>query len=274
MVSKHGNRASTSKSGSADLVNNMQPRPPVLAAVTPSSLPRIYEATNYSFLFAPVFHTGMRYVAPIRKQLPWRTIFNNIGPLANPVEDVLEARVIGVARRDLGPNFAEALRMAGCRKAMIICGEEDLDEVSCAGRTFCWMLKEKRPGGGIFVEEFTVSPSDFGVRAHRLDEVSPGKEPKENAEILGRILHNELADDDPIVEFVLINAAALFVVSGICEADESSMGEGDDGHVISERGPGGQRWKEGVRRARWAIKSGEAWRQWSAFVEVTNEIGC
>ncbi|KAI9171490.1 anthranilate phosphoribosyltransferase [Paramyrothecium foliicola] len=273
LVSKHGNKSSTSKSGSADLVNNMQPKAPIIGAVTPTSLPKIYAATNYTFLFAPVFHTGMRYVAPIRKQLPWRTIFNNIGPLANPVEDVLEARVIGVARRDLGPAFADALKIAGCRKAMIICGDEELDEVSCAGKTHCWMLKESTPGGEIEVEYFTVEPSDFGVSSHPLSTVSPGKEPAENAEILRRILHKDLSDDDPILEFVLINTAALLVVSGICESDTSNMGPGDDGNVIKERGPGGQRWKEGVRRARWALNSGEAWKQWEAFVNITNEIG-
>ncbi|KAI6785580.1 Anthranilate phosphoribosyltransferase-like protein [Emericellopsis cladophorae] len=271
-VSKHGNKASTSKSGSADLVNKMQPRPPVITAVKPSTMARVYSATNYAFLYAPVFHTGMRYVAPIRKQLPWRTIFNNVGPLSNPVEDVLEARVIGVARKDLGPAFAEALRMAGCQKALIVCGEEELDEVSCAGRTLCWMLQEKTSGGEIVVEHFTVQPSDFDVSNHALDQVSSGKEPEENAEILRRILNNELPDNDPLLEFVLINVAALFVASGICETDTSNMGEGDDGKVIQERGPAGQRWKEGVRRARWALKSGEAWKQWTSFVDITNEI--
>jgi anthranilate phosphoribosyltransferase len=250
----------------------MKPRPPIISAIRPDTLVKAYSATNYTFLFAPVFHTGMRYVAPIRKELPWRTIFNNLGPLANPVEDVLEARVIGVARSDLGPAFAEALRIAGAKKAMIICGEEQLDEVSCAGRTLVWMLKERGPDSEVEVEHFTVHPTDFGLSTHPLDTVSPGKEPEENAKILSRILHNELPDDDPILEFVLLNTAALFVASGICEANTSDMGHGDDGKVVEERGPGGQRWKEGVRRARWALKSGEAWKQWEAFVNVTNEI--
>ena len=255
------------------MVAKMQPQAPVIAAVRPETLTEVYSATNYSFLFAPLFHTGMRYVAPIRKQLPWRTIFNNLGPLANPVEDVLEARVIGVGRKGLGPEFAEALRSAGCRKAMIICGDEDLDELSCAGTSHCWMLKEKSPGGEVYVDYFTVHPHDFGVEAHPLSTVSSGKEPEENADILNDILHGKRADNDPLIEFILINTAALFVVSGICEADSSDMGHGDDGRVITERGPGGQRWKEGVRRAKWAIKSGEAWKQWEAFVQVTNEIG-
>lgn len=255
------------------MVGKMQPQPPIIAAVRPETLTKVYSATNYSFLFAPLFHTGMRYVAPIRRQLPWRTIFNNLGPLANPVEDVLEARVIGVGRKGLGPEFAEALRSAGCRKAMIICGDEDLDELSCAGLSHCWMLKEKTPGGEVYVDYFTVHPHDFGVEAHPLNTVSSGKEPEENAAMLNGILHGERPDNDPLIEFILINTAALFVVSGICEADSSDMGHGDDGKVVTERGPGGQRWKEGVRRAKWAIKSGEAWKQWEAFVKVTNEIG-
>lgn len=251
----------------------MSPRPPVITAVTPRTVSAVYAATNYAFLFAPVFHTGMRYVAPIRRQLPWRTIFNNVGPLSNPVEDVLEARVIGVARKELGPAFAEALRIAGARKALVICGEEELDEVSCAGRTFCWLVTEDAPGGDISVKEFTVEPEDFGLRRHPLSEVSPGKGPAENAEILRQILHGEFAADHPLLEFVLMNTAALLVISGICEAEESSMGPGDDGQVVKERGPGGLRWKEGVRRARWAVESGEAWRQWVKFVDVTNELG-
>ncbi|KAH7328735.1 glycosyl transferase [Stachybotrys elegans] len=272
MVSKHGNKASTSKSGSADIINCMKPRAPNVNVVSPETLTRVYTATNYTFLYAPVFHTGMRYVAPVRKQLPWRTIFNNLGPLANPVEDVLEARMIGVGRRDLGPAFAEALRIAGCRKALIVCGEEELDELSCAGGSLCWMLKETTPGGEVTVEHFKVHPSDFGFNTHPLSEVSGGKEADENAEILGRILHNELPESDPLLDFILINAAAFLVVSGVCEADSSSMGPGDDGKVIEERGPGGQRWKEGVRRARWALRSGEAWKQWQSFVDITNEI--
>ncbi|OHE94499.1 anthranilate phosphoribosyltransferase [Colletotrichum orchidophilum] len=271
LVAKHGNRASTSKSGSADLVNNMQPRPPVLMAVSPTTISKVYSATNYGFLFAPVFHPGMRYVAPIRKELPWRTIFNLLGPLANPVEDILEARVIGVARKELGPVFLEALKISGSKKAMIICGEEELDEVSCAGPTLVWKLSEGA-SGEVVADHFKVQPSDFGLGTHPLNTVSPGKEPAENAEILRRILQGEMADNDPILEFVLMNAATLFVTSGICEAETSDMGPGDDGQVITERGPGGGRWKEGVRRARWAVKSGEAWKQWNAFVDVTNSF--
>jgi anthranilate phosphoribosyltransferase len=276
-LSKHGNKASTSKSGSADLLNCTVPTAPNLMAITPETIHKIYEKSNYAFLFAPVFHPGMKYVAPIRKELGWRTIFNLLGPLANPVEGSIEARLLGVARRDIGPVFAEALKMGGARKAMVVCGEEDLDEISCAGRTYCWRLvdqstDENASPSGIEIESFTISAADFGLPSHALKDVSPGKDPHENAAILTQLLQNQLPRDDPILHFVLINTAALFVISGICEANTSDMGHGDDGEVVTERGPGGGRWKEGVRRARWAVESGEAWRQWSQFVETSNSL--
>ncbi|KAK0745005.1 glycosyl transferase [Apiosordaria backusii] len=272
LIAKHGNKASTSKSGSADLLNCMPPLPPRISRIRPDTISSLYSSSNYGFLFAPVFHPGMRYVAPIRRQLPWRTIFNLVGPLANPTdlssppteESLLEARMIGVARKDIGPVFASALVMAGAKKAMVVCGDEELDEISCAGETLCWRITEEK------TEHFRLHPQDFGLPAHPLSEVSPGKEPTENAQILTRILNGEVPDDDPILHFVLINTAALFVIAGITEADTSDMGYGDDGKVITERGPGGGRWKEGVRRARWAVRSGEAARQWARFVEVTN----
>ncbi|CAN8101766.1 unnamed protein product [Discula destructiva] len=303
LVAKHGNRASTSKSGSADLIANMAfPTPPDLTAIAPANIARLYARANYAFLFAPTFHPGMRFVSPVRKVLPWRTVFNLLGPLANPMDVVvatnplpppspsspdrsndtnapsesslLEARVIGVARRDLGPVFAQSLALNNIHKAMVVCGAEDLDEVSCAGSTLCWRLHPpSSPSSAPQIDHFTLTPSDFGLSPHPLSTVSPGKEPAENAAILRAILNDELPDTDPILEFVLMNAAALFVVAGVCEADTSAMGPGDDGLVITERGPGGGRWKEGVRRARWAVKSGEAWRQWGEFVDATNGLG-
>ena len=213
-----------------------------------------------------MFHPGMKYVAAIRKELGWRTIFNLLGPLANPVDDAIEARVIGVARRDLGPVFAEALRLNGSKKALIICGEEDLDELSCAGRTFCWQLVNGK------ISHFTLSPADFGLPEHPLSEVSPGLSPENNAMILKKLLKNEMDPDDPILHFVLINTAALLVTAGVCDADTSLNNKGIKGEVIKERGPGGGRWKEGVRRARWAVESGAAWSSWEDFVEVTNSF--
>lgn len=289
MMAKHGNNSSTSLSGSADLLQRA-PNPPVISATTAENLPSIYSQSNYAFLYAREWHPGMKYAAAVRKEVPVRTIFNLLGPLANPVHDsgLIEARILGVARKDIGVNFAEALRLSGAKKALVICGDENLDELSCAGPTHCWYIQGKPSkstgtessssdsGDDSFADvkitNFMLSPSDFGLPCHSLDTVHGGKGPNENAEILMEILRNKRSPDDPVLQFVLLNTAALITVSGICEAEESHMGEGDDGKVVQERGPGGLRWKEGLRRAKWCIESGAALEQWEAFVKVTNEL--
>ncbi|KAJ0420123.1 glycosyl transferase [Aspergillus carlsbadensis] len=290
VVAKHGNRAQTSFSGSADVLQAVTPIPPKITAVNAENLSQVFAASNYSFLFAPNFHYGMLYAEPVRRQLGLRTIFNLMGPLANPVDWAIEARVVGVAYQALGPVFVEALRQNGAKKALVVCGEEDLDEISCAGKTNCWQLTEEpnpdfdesRAGDEEYLEEvprtiakfdqFSISPADFGLRSYPLTEVYGRKMPKDNAAKLMQILRNELPRDDPILSFVLMNVAALLVTSGICESDSSNMGPGDDGQVVTERGPGGGRWKEGVRRARWAIESGSALKCFEQFIEVSNKL--
>jgi len=295
MMAKHGNRSQTSFSGSADVLNAISPTPPNLARVNATNIAKIYEETNYVFLFAPNFHPGMMYANPIRRGLGIRTIFNLMGPLANPLDWALEARVVGVAYQSLGPVFVDALRLNGTKKALVVCGEEDMDEISCAGRTNCWRISEysnpeyksslviddefdsasddESPSPTLTkVDTFQLHPSDFGFQTHPLTDVDGKKMPKENATKLMSILRNELPPSNPLLEFVLMNVAALLVTSGICEANTSSMGFGDDGNVITERGPGGGRWKEGVRRARWAIESGEALKSLEKFIDITNRI--
>ncbi|MCJ1364103.1 anthranilate phosphoribosyltransferase [Acarospora aff. strigata] len=295
LLSKHGNRASSSTSGSADLLLSILPIAPKITAVNNHNLLRIYAKTNYAFLFAPTFHPGMKHVAPIRKELGFRTIFNLLGPLANPVESVIEARVVGVAEGALGYDYAEALRLSGAKKAMVVCGTEELDEISCAGSTNCWRLVERPnpqfrgpkdeadedyttsdddapPRTLVKIEKFQLGPSDFGLPQHALSDVSPGKLPHQNAEILLRLLRNEMPREDPILHFVLMNTAALFVIAGVCDANTSDMGYGDDGKVIDEMGPGGGRWKEGIRRARWAVESGEALRSLMEFIHISNSF--
>lgn len=292
MTAKHGNRAQTSFSGSADVLNAIQPIPPKISAVNAENIAQVYAETNYSFLFAPNFHPGMMYANPVRRGLGLRTIFNLMGPLANPIEWAIEARVVGVAYQSLGPVFVEALRQAGAKKALVVCGEEDMDEISCAGKTNCWRLSEypnpaykpssegddsssddeENPRTLVKLDVFQLHPSDFGLPTHPLTDVYGRKMPKDNAAKLMSILRNELPRDDPILEFVLMNVAALLVTSGICEADTSNMGPGDDGQVITERGPGGGRWKEGLRRARWAIESQSALKCLEGFIDITNRL--
>ncbi|KAH8697547.1 putative anthranilate phosphoribosyltransferase [Talaromyces proteolyticus] len=299
MVAKHGNRSQTSFSGSADVLNCVSPVPPNLSAIKTSDIAKVCDKTNYLFLFAPNFHKGMKYAEPVRRGLGIRTIFNLMGPLANPIDWALEARLVGVAYQSLGPVFIEALRLGGAKKALVVCGEEDMDEISCAGPTNCWRLSEYpnpnyKDNNKAEEEEdddddneddeeyeerthtkldiFQIHPSDFGFPTHPIEDVYTKKMPKENAGKLMSILRNELDPDDPLMHFILINTAALLVTAGVCEAETSNMGPGDDGKVITERGPGGGRWKEGVRRARWAIESGQALKSFEKFIEVTNTL--
>ncbi|EXJ85264.1 anthranilate phosphoribosyltransferase [Capronia epimyces CBS 606.96] len=291
LMAKHGNRAQTSMSGSADVLNAISPRPPKIEALTAEHLPEVYEHTNYTFLLAPNFHPGMRYAATVRRELGLRTIFNLMGPLANPVDSHIETRLYGVAYQELGPIYAQALLLSGATKALVVCGQEDLDEISCAGKTNCWLLRESvnpkyQDRGGpddeddegtsddeapapyvAQVEKFVIEPADFGLPRHPLSEVGGGKLPRQNAEVLMSILRNERSPDDPVLHFVLMNVAALLVVSGACEADSCESGE-----VIKERGPAGGRWKEGVRKARWCIESGKALDEFQKFIDFTNRL--
>ena len=289
-MAKHGNRAQTSMSGSADVLMAIAPKPPKIEALTAQKLPQVYAKSNYVFLFAPNFHSGMKYAAPVRREVGIRTIFNLLGPLANPVNTFIEARLIGVATKSLGPIFAEALRLSGVTKGIVVCGEEELDEISCAGKTNCWMLKRKpnpayktrtsekedddetsdddaAPQFTSEVEHFQLDASDFGLQSHPLSEVGGGKLPRENARVLMSILRNEIERDHPILHFVLMNVAALFVVSGVCNADTCHTGE-----VIKDRGPGGGRWKEGVRKARWCLETGASLSEFQRFIDATVEL--
>lgn len=282
LMSKHGNKAQTSVSGAADILSSIMPTPPNLLASNAVNIPKIYETSSYAFLFAPNFHPGMRFAAPLRREMGIRTIFNLLGPLTHPIEELVEARVVGVTEGALGPVFAEALRISGTkkapgmRKAMVVSGREGLDEISCAGLTDCWMLHEVRSDTGRYqqmgIEHFQLQPSDFGFPCHPLSAIRGGDSPKDNAVILMQLLEGKLNEDDPIVQVVLMNAAAVLVVSGICDSEASSMDEGDDGVVIEERGPGRGRWKEGVRRARWAVESGTALESLRAFTEISNGL--
>ena len=279
LMSKHGNRAQTSVSGAADILSSIQPVPPSLTASNAQNIPQIYENSSYAFLFAPNFHPGMRYAGDLRKEMGIRTIFNLLGPLAHPIEELVEARLVGVTEGILGPIFAEALRISGLkkargmRKAMVVSGREGLDEISCAGVTDCWMINEPLESSEhaeVEIEHFQLEPKDFGFPIHPLSAIRGGETPKDNAEILMRLLEGNLDEEDPILQVVLINTAAMLVVSGICEAETSCMGHGDSGVVVTERGPGKGRWKEGVRRARLAVGSGAALRSLRTFIEVSN----
>jgi anthranilate phosphoribosyltransferase len=263
---KHGSKASTSTSGSADLLAALGAHLPSVTADTVSSIyasptPR----TNFAFIYAPNFHPAMQHIAVVRKLLGLRTIFNVLGPLISPVDyslpGGLEARVLGVGRLDIGPVYAETLKLLGVRQALVVCGAEQLDEISTAGYSYCWRLREA--GSDVVVESFKVHPTEtFGLGCHPLDDVAGGKGPEENAEIFARLLRGQVADGDAVKDFVLVNAAALLVISGAAEGEESV---GEDGVMR------GSLWKDAVQRAKKGMEGGEALKEWESFVAVSKD---
>jgi anthranilate phosphoribosyltransferase len=200
-VAKHGNRGITSKCGSADVLDelgvNIDPGPEAVAEC-------IREA-HFGFMFAPKFHPAMRFVQPIRKSLDFRTAFNILGPLANPAG--VKAQVIGVADAELLPRIAEALKLLGTERAMVVHGQ-GMDEISLLGKT---RIIELRDGA---ISETELDPADFGLGATSIDALGSG-DAIANAAMIRDILSGR--DTGPRRSIVILNAAAAIVVAGLAD---------------------------------------------------------
>ncbi|KAJ7066683.1 glycosyl transferase family, a/b domain-containing protein [Mycena amicta] len=204
-VIKHGSRASTSTSGSADLLQALGCvfTPPSPGTTTP--IPRV----PFTFILAPHYHPALADIAPYRKALPFRTMFNVLGPLINPARP--QGMVLGIAVPEIGPTFARSLKEGGVTRALVVCGHEKLDEISCAGPTYAWELRDGT------ITEMTLTPASFGLPAHPLTTVAGGS-PAENAETFKELLTSGKDTPPalvPVRDFVLMNASALLVVAGI-----------------------------------------------------------
>ncbi|CAO3667110.1 unnamed protein product [Umbelopsis ramanniana] len=235
-VAKHGNRASSSKSGSADL---MEAHGCHISNVTPAQVPHIIDTTNFCFLFSQTYHPAMKNVAATRKEIGVPTIFNLLGPMSNPARP---ARTItGVHSPGIGLLMANALKLTGVKEAMVVCGAEKLDEISPAGETDVWRLHEN----GEIVKQTLHPTRDFGLETHPLSEVKGG-DCHENALILEQLLNGELPAGDPILDFVLLNAAALLVVGGVASD-----------------------YKDGVEKAKQSVYGGSAKKAFEAFKAAT-----
>lgn len=159
-VCKHGAKASSSTSGSADLLISLGLP---LLSLPASEIPSILRKSKFVFLFAQLYHPALAPLGPIRRSLGFPTIFNVLGPLINPAKP--ERCILGVHSYYLGRIFAEALRQRGTQRAWIVCGQEGLDEISPAGKTDIWQLENGK------IEEFTISPADFALHLHPLEHV-------------------------------------------------------------------------------------------------------
>lgn len=213
-VCKHGGKASTSSSGSGDLLKCLGVD---LMKVNKDTAVNVLTESQYTYLFAPAFHEVMANVAEVRKLLGIPTIFNILGPLMNPAP--LSSRILGVYRKPLGEAYAKCVLQltetdSTHKRSMVVFGDVGLDEISPIGTTSCWIVEN----GTITFKE--ISPKDFNIPETSLDSVKSGT-PQENAQILYHILnqdseeykiHQDNQQNHPILNYILMNSAALAVV--------------------------------------------------------------
>ena len=196
-VAKHGNRSMTSKCGSADVMEALG----VKVELTPQQLAGCLEQAGIAFLFAPLMHSAMKYVQPARRELKLRTVFNLLGPLTNPAR--ASAQVVGVYSAELVEKLAEALSMLGLRRALVVHGDDGLDEITISAPT---RVAEVRLGS---VHTYEVTPEEFGFARASLSDISGGDAP-ENARIIREILDGRKS---PCRDVVLLNSAAALVAA-------------------------------------------------------------
>lgn len=206
-VAKHGNRSVSSRSGSADLYEALG----LDLDLTPPEAEACLEQHGFAFLFAPVYHPAMRYAAPVRRQLGVRTLFNLLGPLANPAG--ASSMLVGVCDPNLLPFMAETLQQLGVRRALVVSGRDRTDEISLAGPTdFC----ELRDG---CITRGLLTPEQLGLPLADLDAVSGGT-PADNARLAEAILNGQPGAPRDIV---ILNAAAALYVAEIAASIEDGL---------------------------------------------------
>src|SRR5689334_12942109 len=199
-VAKHGNRAASSKSGSADLLTALGVNVSTIPLVSEQALNEI----GICFMFAPLYHGATARVAGIRRQLGIHTTFNLLGPLSNPAG--APRQIIGVWRRDLAERLARVLAALGTERAWVVHGEDGLDEITLAGRTH---VAEAHDGE---VRTFEIGPGDFGFDPAGLDQLRGG-DTEANARIVRAVLDGSRRDEARTL--VVMTAAAALVLGGV-----------------------------------------------------------
>ncbi|MDY2956036.1 MAG: anthranilate phosphoribosyltransferase [Lachnospiraceae bacterium] len=222
-VAKHGNRAASSKSGAADVLEKLG----LNITLDKDKSLEMLEKYNFCFLFAVKYHSAMKFVAPVRKMLGIRTIFNILGPLTNPAK--ASTQVLGVYDKALVKPMSRVLSNLGVKRGMTVYGMDGLDEISASDSTYVCELRE-----GWF-REYEIQPEDFGYKRCDKAELIGGT-PEENAEITRNILNGKLRDGKR--NAVCLNAGAAIYVSGRAESLESGIKTAekiiDDGRAIEK----------------------------------------
>ncbi len=206
-VAKHGNRSASSKCGAADVLEALG----VNILISPEKSAELLKDIGICFLFAQNYHIAMKYVAPIRRELAIRTVFNILGPLTNPAGAKME--LMGVYEPELVEPLAQVLCNLGVRNAIVVHGEDGLDEISASAPTLCCEVKDGA------IHSYTITPEQFGLeRCSRTD--LQGGDPTENAQIMRDVLGGQKG---PKRDAVLLNAAAALFVSGRHPSIESAI---------------------------------------------------
>jgi anthranilate phosphoribosyltransferase len=233
MVAKHGSRSSTGLSGSADVLEALGAKIDLDA----TGVGRCIEEIGFGFMFAPYHHPATRHVVEVRKQLKVRTTFNFLGPLTNPAG--ANRQLLGVSDPATLPKMAGALALLGTHHAMLVCGEDSLDELSISAATRVIEIENGK------LTEYLVTPEELGLPRYGAQDV-PGGDPAENADTALRIFAGE---PGAARDLAVLNAGAAIYTGG-----------------------GADSLQAGVLRAQEAIDSGAATRKLQAFVELTQEL--
>jgi anthranilate phosphoribosyltransferase len=218
-VCKHGNRKATATSGSADTLEALG----VVIDLDPAGVARCVRESGMGFCFAPRYHPGMRHAGPVRRELRIRTVFNFLGPMANPARP--RGQVVGVSDQTMAPELAGVLRANGAKRAMVVFGHDGLDELTTTTASTVFELADDR------IRHYDIQPAVFGLEPVESDALAGG-DPAANADLLRRILDGEKGAHRDIV---VLNAGAALFVAEIAHSLE-----------------------EGVARAQEAIDSGAA----------------
>jgi anthranilate phosphoribosyltransferase len=234
VVAKHGNRAATSRAGSADVLEALGAE----IELGPEEVSRCISEAGIGFMFARMHHPAMRFVAPVRAELPFRTVFNLLGPLTNPAG--ARRQLVGVFGGAYVRPVAEALRDLGAEKVLVVHGADGMDEITVTGKTLVADVSDGE------LEEYEISPEDYGLSRHAPDGLLGG-----DAHLNARILRDILVGDERGAsrDIVLLNAGAAIHVSGRAKTIE-----------------------EGVRLARDSISEGAAARALEGFIKTTRRL--
>jgi anthranilate phosphoribosyltransferase len=235
-VAKHGNRSATSRSGSADVLEALGAR----IDLEPDAVGACIDAAGFGFMFAPAHHQATRFVVPVRRELAVRTVFNMLGPLTNPAG--AERQLIGVADPDYLERIAGALAMLGVERALVVAGEDGLDEVSATAPTHVVEVNGER------LERYILQPATVGIDAAAAARAPAGGTPPENAAVTRAILAGGGGPGGPDgTELAVINAGAAIYAAG-----------------------GANTIADGVAAARAALADGRAAAALDAYVQATH----